>query len=281
MPRPTLKIRVRYCVLGCLVAASLAVSVFVRPAATDAPSPSPNPTALSAVGQPSLEEWARAARRGSMAELDPAYPAAEPPAIQKDRRVGIQAGHWLAESAPDELAAVRETPSARGGGWDEEDVTLQVAERVAAILEGEGIEVDILPATVPEGYEADLFLALHADAWIDPAMRGFKIARSAWSRDPDLDDSLVQMLAAEYQEATGLPEHPFTVTDNMTEYYAFNHAKFGHAISPTTSAAIIEMGFLTNAGDLEVLTQAQESVASGIARAILRFLEGSPPEPRS
>jgi len=188
-------------------------------------------------------------------------------------RVGIQSGHLQACDVPDELSALRCAWGVSGNGWDEVVVNHQVALQVAGMLRPEGIEVDILPTTVPEEYRANLFVALHSDGYDgDRSLRGFKVARAEWSRQPAVDDALVRDLVTDYQTATGLPESRGTNTDNMTQYYAFDYAKYLHAISPSTPAAIIEMGLLTNDDDRELLTQHQERAARGIAKAVLDFL---------
>ena len=185
-------------------------------------------------------------------------------------RVGLQAGHWLAAEMPPELARFRTQTGTHGGGVAEWELNLGVARRVAALLEEQGIGVDVLPATVPPGYRADAFLALHADG--DPAGRlsGFKAARYRASALPEIDDGLVAALEREYGLATGLSIDPH-VSRNMRGYYAFSR-RLTHAIAPTTPAAILEMGFMSSSADLRILLGRSEAVAAGVARALLRFL---------
>lgn len=188
-------------------------------------------------------------------------------------RVGIQSGHLQACDVPEELAALKCAWGVSGDGWDEVVVNHQIAQKVADLLSREGLDVDILPTTIPEGYKADVFVALHCDGFEDDAsLRGFKVARSDWSKQPAVDDALVSDLVRDYEAATGLPEDKATISDNMTQYYAFNYVKYHHAISPSTPAAIIEMGFLTNDADRELLMKEQDKAARGIARAVLDFL---------
>src|SRR5262245_12401355 len=92
-------------------------------------------------------------------------------------RVGLQVGHWQAEELPDELAVLRAERGASAGGYNEVDVNFAIAQQVAAILTARGIAVDILPATIPPGYTADAFVAIHCDFNNDPGMGGFKLAR--------------------------------------------------------------------------------------------------------
>ena len=187
--------------------------------------------------------------------------------------VGIQSGHLQACDVPEELADLKCAWGVSGDGWDEVVVNHQIAEKVADLLSREGLVVDILPTTIPEGYKADVFVALHCDGFEDdPSLRGFKVARSDWTKQRSVDDALVGDLVKDYQAATGLPESTNTISDNMTEYYAFNYVKYHHAISPSTPAAIIEMGFLTNDSDRELLMKQQDKPARGIAKAVLDFL---------
>src|SRR5438105_9866986 len=130
----------------------------------------------------------------------PPAPLYDPPG---QKRVGIQAGHWLTDQVPPELGRLQ--AGAVGGGKQEWEVNLEVAQRAAALLEASGIAVDVLPATVPPRYRANAFIALHADG--DPAgqARGFKVARPGFSSLPDVDDRLVQAFNQTYRFHTELP----------------------------------------------------------------------------
>lgn len=79
----------------------------------------------------------------------------------------------------------------------------------------------------------------------------------------------------EYGRATGLPVDPM-VTRNMLGYYAFSWSRFQSTVAPHTPAAILEMGFLTNATDRGLLLGRQDVVAGGVANGILRFLDEVP-----
>jgi N-acetylmuramoyl-L-alanine amidase len=76
---------------------------------------------------------------------------------------------------------------------------------------------------------------------------------------------VVACLNREYALQTGLPQHPSSITDNMTDYHAFNQ------IDPHTPGAIIETGFLLD--DRLLLEQKPKVVARGIAAGIMCFLE--------
>ena len=193
-------------------------------------------------------------------------------AAQAGWRVGLQAGHWRADELPDELRRLRAATGTYGGGVDEWALNLDVARRAAARLEGEGITVDVLPATVPPGYQADAFVAIHADGDASGRFSGFKLARATRSAIPEQDDRLLDAISGTYAAATGLPLDS-RVSRNMTGYYAFSSRRFTHAVAPTTPAVIIEMGFMTSPSDLPVLLNNPEALAAGISRGVFRFLE--------
>jgi N-acetylmuramoyl-L-alanine amidase len=186
------------------------------------------------------------------------------------KRVGIQAGHWLTEQSPQELRGLG--PGASGGGKAEWEVNLEIARRAGRLLEAEGIQVDILPTTVPVRYYAHAFVSVHADG--DPAGRysGFKIARPGFSSVPDVDDQLVRAIYAAYEPATGLVRDDEHISLRMRYYYAFNSRRYCHAVARGVPQAIVETGFLTHAGDRDILIYNPEAPARGIANGILAFL---------
>ncbi|MCY3547712.1 MAG: N-acetylmuramoyl-L-alanine amidase [Gemmatimonadetes bacterium] len=189
-------------------------------------------------------------------------------------RIGLQVGHWRAHEAPRELSRLR----GNGGNWNgiaEWEVNLEIVRRTGAMLEELGYVVDILPAVVPPGYRAHLFLAIHADASNDRNARGYRVA--APSRDATGRASgFVDLLRRTYGAATGLRRLPDT-TRRMRNYYAFNFRRYEHALHPMTIAAIIETGFLTNAGDRELIIGQPDRVARGIVDAIVEFPITPPP----
>jgi N-acetylmuramoyl-L-alanine amidase len=196
---------------------------------------------------------------------------AAPEETARIKRVGIQAGHWRSAELPAELAGLRTSTGTSGGGVAEWQLNLDIARRMAPILEAEGIEVDILPATIPPGYKADAFVALHADGDLSGRLSGFKLATPRVSATADADNALLAAITAEYQAATKL-KLDYNITRNMTGYYAFSFRRFTHAIAPSTAAVIVEMGFLTNASDRTTLLGRPNVVADGIAQGVLRFL---------
>jgi hypothetical protein len=198
---------------------------------------------------------------------------AKPAIPEGPRRVGLQVGHWKTNEVPDELRRLEAQTGTSGGGVNEWQLNLDIANRVAAILRGRGIAVDIIPTLVPSNYLADVFVSLHADGDPAGAARGYKAAHG--SRRGPYEGQLVRALVEEYGKATGLPED-FRISRNMLGYYAFSWSRFEWSAAPHTPAAILEMGFMTSAADRAVLLQRPAVVAEGVANGILRFLDEVP-----
>ena len=189
-------------------------------------------------------------------------------------RIALQVGHWRVEEAPRELSGLRRNGTS-WNGTHEREFNLEIARRTGAMLEELGYVVDILPAVVPPDYRAHLFLAIHADASNDRSARGYRVSaprRDATGRAQDFVDLLHQT----YGPATGIRPLRDT-TRRMRNYYAFNYRRYEHALHPMTIAAIIETGFLTNAGDRAVIMNEPERVARGIVDAIKAFPITPPP----
>jgi N-acetylmuramoyl-L-alanine amidase len=194
--------------------------------------------------------------------------------VPQPPRVGIQVGHWKTEELPEELARLRTSSGAYAGGVWEWELNYDIARRVEALLSAEGVTVDVLPATVPPGYLADAFVALHADGVSGGAARGYKLA-TPW-RSSRAAQALHDALVAEYGAATGL-ERDGNITRNMRGYYAFSYRRHEHAVNRLTPAVIVEMGFLTSAADREILLGQPERVAQGVANGVLRYLRERDP----
>lgn len=189
-------------------------------------------------------------------------------------RIGLQAGHWRADEAPDELRGIRDNGT-QANGKAEWEVNLGIAREAAAMLEELGYVVDVLPAVVPPGYHAHLFISIHADGSADPRASGYRVAsprRDVTGRA----DSVVDLLERSYGEATGLDRLP-TVTRRMSNYYAFNYGRYQHALHPLTIGVILETGFLTSASDRRVIVDDPQRAARGIVAAVAAFAETPPP----
>lgn len=185
-------------------------------------------------------------------------------------KVGLQVGHYKNEEVPDELHRLRGSTGATGGGKSEWEVNFAIAEIAKQILEKEGIVVEILPATVPVDFWADVFVSIHADGNMDTSKTGFKLA--APRRDlSGKAKNLISEIEKTYGVATGLSIDP-NVTRNMRGYYAFAWWRYDHAVHPMTTSVILETGFLTSPSDQEILIGYPELSAKGLASGIINFL---------
>jgi N-acetylmuramoyl-L-alanine amidase len=186
-------------------------------------------------------------------------------------RVGIQIGHLYAQEQPDELAALRTSTGAAIGNVTEVGINQAVANHLKTTLEAEGIIVDLIPATVPPGYRADLFIALHADSSLDPNRRGYKSAHWRTPRNPR-EPILKQFIDEAYFYYTGLPDDHANVSGAMLGYYAFNHRRFHHTVHPRTPAVLVEMGYISNPQDLAFLRD-PVNPAYALKRGIMAYLK--------
>jgi N-acetylmuramoyl-L-alanine amidase len=191
------------------------------------------------------------------------------------RRIGLQAGHWKTDEVPAELGKrITTQTGTTSAGTKEVDVNLDIAQRVRAQLVARGFVVDIIPTTVPLGYLADVFIALHADGDGTGENSGFKMAHAA--RRGPYEDRLVALLREEYAKATSMSYDGEHVGRNMQAYYAFNWGRYQHTAAAHTPAAILEMGYLSNDDDRAMLTDKADRVATGITNGVVRFLAEVP-----
>ena len=190
-------------------------------------------------------------------------------------RVGIQIGHLQAAELPAELSRLRNSTGAYAAGVAELEINIAVAQAAAALLEAEGVEVELLPATIPPGFDADAFIAIHTDGNHSTAARGYKVS-PPWRASP-ASRLLVAALHEHYGQATGLPVDLNGVSHNMRGYYAFNSYRYRHAIANTTPAAIMELGYVSNAEDRVYLRENSAAAAEGLVEGVLSYLQRRDP----
>jgi len=189
-------------------------------------------------------------------------------------RIALQAGHWRANEAPDELRGLRDNGTS-ANGKAEWEVNLEIARQAATMLEELGYVVDVLPAVVPPSYRAHLFISIHADGSGDPRASGYRVG--APRRDvTGRAEQAAEILERAYGEATGIRQLP-TVTRRMSNYYAFNFRRYQHALHPLTIGVILETGFLTSADDRRIIVDDPARAARGIVAAVTAFPETPPP----
>ncbi|CAA9587610.1 MAG: N-acetylmuramoyl-L-alanine amidase [uncultured Truepera sp.] len=185
-------------------------------------------------------------------------------------RIGVQIGHDGVAAHPDELGHLRGNTGGYADGLSELVVNKSVARALKEGLEAQGVAVDLLRATPPAGYHADLMLSLHADSVYDPARQGYKSSHFNPPRST-LEPRLKRLIDAAYLGATSLPDDTPNTTDAMRHYYAFNFRSYEHAAHPATPALIVELGYLSNPADAALLRRPKQ-VAAALSGGVLTFL---------
>lgn len=230
------------------------------------------PVALGAMPPAGTNVSLPAANHVQARQVQQAQAAARP------YKVGVQIGHYKNHELPAVLDDLIGNTGATAAGRTELELNILVANRLAKLLEAEGIQVDLLPATVPSGYSADAFVAIHADGSSSTRPRGFKIS-TRWRSEVAVQDArMVDIMTERYAALTGLPEDG-TVTRNMRGYYAYATFRPNWRTSNYTPGAIVEMGFITNPTDRAFMFGQSDRVASAIKAGIVDFLKwayGSP-----
>ena len=223
------------------------------PGGQEAPAvPSVVPPTTPAPGITAVKSPATATLMPTESALD------TPPAPTIAGHVGIVAGH--AGYDPGAVCA---------DGLTEAEVNLAIATIVVELLGEQGYQVDLLDEfddRLP-GYRADALVSIHADSCQVPGASGFKVARITDSAIPEAEDRLVDCLYRQYEAITGLPRHPNSITDNMTNYHAFRE------IDSYTPGAIIETGFLLE--DQPWIVRRPRLAAGGITAGVICFLKGA------
>lgn len=157
-------------------------------------------------------------------------------------------------------------------GLTEAEVNYQIATRLQNKLKADGFDVDLVgefDARLSK-LKAMALISVHNDSCIyyNDQLTGFKVAASKVSSAPESARKLTNCMVDRYARDTGLRFHPNTITKDMTDYHAFDE------IDPSTTAAIIETGFL--ATDRTYLLQNTDQVAQGIRDGVLCFVRNEP-----
>jgi N-acetylmuramoyl-L-alanine amidase len=174
-------------------------------------------------------------------------------------RIGLVAGHW---------GNGQDTGAVCKDGLTEVSLNLKIATMVQGILVKEGFDVDLLKefdSRLTE-YRALALVSIHNDScdYINDQATGFKVAAAKSSVFPEKATRLTACLSQRYQAITGMSFHYGSVTNDMTNYHAFNE------IHSDTTAAIIETGFMNL--DRDKLTNHTDMIAQGVASGILCFV---------
>ena len=153
-----------------------------------------------------------------------------------------------------------------GFGVTERSVIESVVTQLKSKLLQSGCTVVVRNGTQLVREEADLFLAPHCDGNVKSEPRGFgvyipKLQTGIYkTKSQDFERILENVYAID----TGLPHKD---RDNRnTDYY------YGFDFFPKAPACLIEMGFITNRTDHDIMVLKQNLVVDGIYRAIRQFL---------
>jgi len=239
----------------------------------------------------------------------------EPPPV-KDRLVivAIDAGHG------------GEDPGARGRhGTREKDVTLAIARRLKALMDKEPNLRSILVrdgdyfiplaqrVSKARRVQADLFVSIHADAWVRPDARGSSVyalsergATSAAARmlaqrenqsdliggvnlgvkDPVLARTLLDLsLTATINDSLKLGRAVLTELSDINDLHksAVEQAGFAVLKAPDVPSILVETAFISNPDEERRLKDAvyQDKIAMAILGGIKRYLAQNPPLARS
>ena len=256
------------------------------------------------------------AAKPTEARAQPAGKIERPKAIVKERLViiAIDAGHG------------GEDPGARGRrGTREKDVTLAIARRLKsaidrepnmrAVLVRDGDYYIPLAQRVAKArrMQADLFVSVHADAWVRPDARGSSVfalsERGATSaaarmlaarenesdliggvnlgaRDPVLARTLLDLsLTATINDSLKLGRAVLVELGDVTHLHkpAVEQAGFAVLKAPDIPSILVETAFISNPDEEKRLkdTGYHEKMAAAIVGGIKRYLAQNPPLARS
>ena len=165
---------------------------------------------------------------------------------------------------------------AEGNGLYEQDLTYAIGILLAELLEEDGrFEICLsrptedtvlgtdnnssLDARVEgaKAFGADYFISLHINSFSDSSVRGIEVYTAEQSGSSyELGSSLLQGLA----ESTGLRNRGMKLNSNLRV--------LKKAVMP---AALVEMGFISNADDAAMLVQTPELFANGLYNGILDY----------
>jgi N-acetylmuramoyl-L-alanine amidase len=278
------------------------------PAASERPSAAAGSVPVETPALPVVKVTPPAAVAPTQVAKAPA-PAARP-RIDRLIIVAVDAGHG------------GEDPGARGRhGTREKDVTLAIAKRLKTAIDKEPNMRAVLVRDgdyfVPLGdrvvkarrEQADLFVSVHADAWVKPDARGSSVfalsERGATSaaarmlaqkenqsdliggvnfgvRDPVLARTLLDLSqTATINESLKLGRHVLSELGDVNELHKQSVEQAGFAVlkAPDVPSILVETAFISNPEEEKRLKDGayQEKMSAAILTGIKRYLAQNPP----
>lgn len=282
----------------------------------------PKPQADAAVVAPALPESAQVATSEAPAPVDAAKPAEPPqetppansPEVDRLITIAIDAGHG------------GEDPGAHGrNGTNEKDVTLAIAKRLKELIDAEpnmrGVMTRDADYFIPlhgrvvkaRKLQADLFVSIHADAFVSPEARGSSVfalsergATSAMARylaktenesdliggvslddkDPYLAKTLLDLSqTATISDSLKLGKAVLGHLGEINDLHKGSVEQAGFAVlkSPDIPSILVETAFISNPEEERKLKdeEYQTKLATAILSGIKRYFAANPPLAKS
>ena len=178
------------------------------------------------------------------------------------KKIAIQRGHLY-------------TTSPQTGTPGEQEAGRHISLLLQAELEKyRDVYVDLLNSAlggIKKRY--DLFIALHCDGSNKKNVSGYSVG---YPRNDMVSKDFADVLWATYGGSTGLRFRGLNITQGMSEYYGYSEINAGVKV-------LIEMGFLTNTSDKQLIMKDSAKVVNGIIAAIVEHfkleLKEDQPEP--
>lgn len=167
-------------------------------------------------------------------------------------------------------------PGAVGNGLKEKDLTLAIGKKVKGVLEKQRLKVIETRsddryvslterANISNRNKADAFISLHVNSATNSSARGFEV----WTtRGQDKSDQLAEDIAKEIKKA--FPSVPFRA--DLSDSDLDKESNFTVIAKAAAPACLVEMGFIVNKLDAEMLKNEQDKVAGAISKGILSYL---------
>ncbi|MBR5836980.1 MAG: N-acetylmuramoyl-L-alanine amidase [Victivallales bacterium] len=181
-------------------------------------------------------------------------------------------------------------PGCQSGVVKEKDVNLQVSLRLADLLRKRGYTVymtrqsDIFPTldqrvNAANKIKPDLYISLHCNATANPAIDGIEVYCATAAGSAPSDSKVIS--------AKPCPANAYDLENAFLAYHiqkrlvsairtsdrGARHKRFKVIADTTAPCILVEMGFLTNAGDRQGLSHSQRQMltATAIANAIEEY----------
>lgn len=158
---------------------------------------------------------------------------------------------------------------ATGNGLKEKDIALSVTLKIGEILKRHKVKVVYSRtkdefirlserATMANEAKADLFLSVHCNAYEDSSAQGVEVFSYPTStRGEDLSTFILDSI----------------VKDKVyTKNRGIKTAKFAVLRLTKMPSTLVELGFITNPEDAQILKNRQDELAQSVAKGVLKFL---------